>query len=787
MTSDSHTPEQRVPDVQSLERPDSGQYEFDSRTAPSNVMPSNVMLICEEASELTSEAMVCEEMQLARSFFAKAYARYEQATALAETKRDKSNVVNDWGAALVAEAQRVKGHDRETLLDRAINKYKEAAAIDPTNPYPCGNWADALKEKASTKDLADALELFEKAYPLYEQAASAATTEREKSNVLNAWGAALLAESQRVKGDKRESLMDRAMEKYKLATDIDASNPSPWWTWGDALARRGVRGRALATDLYVQARDNYAMAAKLASSADDRARLWEGWAWHVEQFATRDKQSSASFVDHAADRLRRSLQENAEGLSSTLFSLGNLLREADRLDEAIEVFREGAEMQFADDFSIFCQHNLASLLESQGLFDQARAQWRVTRRMYAGYVSEHHPEPTNRDVWEYYGSILFDGFGELEEATQHLSTAITAGSSREPYIAVMLSKVFKEQAEIDVSFRPQLYSQAKSAERAIETSPLPADEREPLLGEVALLTDDYQLAEKWLTEAVKSNPWNYDAQRALGLSLLRQKKYREARAALEEALRLSPRDFSIWSYLGEALAKCGEVDAAEQNFERILSISNGHLDAHIGLAELAIALGDETGDTENYERAIAHLNEVVDLCTRSRGSRRLTPKERAQIYYSRGYSQIKLNAIEGRYGFSERMSSAMHDFGAALKMDRFHQKARIARNKLRAIGREPEALKKWASVLVCGVAGIIFLLAQLSFWPPPDFRYEIGGYQLELRQIDGVSHFALTFGSLAFLIMGMFLPRLLKLKVAGIEIERSQLEVGGSANVSLRR
>jgi hypothetical protein len=43
------------------------------------------------------------------------------------------------------------------------------------------------------------------------------------------------------------------------------------------------------------------------------------------------------------------------------------------------------------------------------------------------------------------------------------------------------------------------------------------------------------------------------------------------------------------------------------------------------------------------------------------------------------------------------------------------------------------------------------------------------------NQISDGGHMALTFGSLALAIAGLFLPELLKLKVAGVELEKSSV------------
>jgi len=72
------------------------------------------------------------------------------------------------------------------------------------------------------------------------------------------------------------------------------------------------------------------------------------------------------------------------------------------------------------------------------------------------------------------------------------------------------------------------------------------------------------------------------------------------------------------------------------------------------------------------------------------------------------------------------------------------------------------------------VSGFVFLLTQISFLVTgklSDPRYDV----------------PVTFGSIILMIAGFYLPRLLKLKVAGIELEKSsvdQVTSSGSIEIS---
>lgn len=47
---------------------------------------------------------------------------------------------------------------------------------------------------------------------------------------------------------------------------------------------------------------------------------------------------------------------------------------------------------------------------------------------------------------------------------------------------------------------------------------------------------------------------------------------------------------------------------------------------------------------------------------------------------------------------------------------------------------------------------------------------------IELPTVDTATYSLLTFGSLILLIAGIYLPQIIKLKIAGIELEKSNLE-----------
>jgi hypothetical protein len=73
--------------------------------------------------------------------------------------------------------------------------------------------------------------------------------------------------------------------------------------------------------------------------------------------------------------------------------------------------------------------------------------------------------------------------------------------------------------------------------------------------------------------------------------------------------------------------------------------------------------------------------------------------------------------------------------------------------------------ERMGPALVAGLALVVFALTQASVLA-----------QEPLSKVDGSMYALLSFGALLFVVAGLCLPRLLRLKIAGMELEQSALE-----------
>lgn len=257
------------------------------------------------------------------------------------------------------------------------------------------------------------------------------------------------------------------------------------------------------------------------------------------------------------------------------------------------------------------------------------------------------------------------------------------------------------------------------------------------------------------------------------------------------------------------------MEKAESEYRKILGITHYHVESHIGLGEVYVAMGDE-GDTDTYSHAIAHFTEAIKIAQSGEGSKRLKKQELAAVLYSRGYARVKLYENSTFVTDESLLSRALDDFNKCVKNDPEHYKGRRAIEKLSSRIRRfyPQFLtEKIGPFLILVSSAVIFTLSQWSFWsflfnnPNTKLASELSSNITAVetqgrgetkkeeteketesdRTINAAQYILLTFGSLTFMVVSLYLPQLLKLKIAGIELEKStidQIKVTGTLGIS---
>ncbi len=224
------------------------------------------------------------------------------------------------------------------------------------------------------------------------------------------------------------------------------------------------------------------------------------------------------------------------------------------------------------------------------------------------------------------------------------------------------------------------------------------------------------------------------------------------------------------------------MERSEAEYKKILGVTAFHVESHIGLGEVYTAMGD-AGDGERYDEAISCFDRGITQGQSPYGSKRLKKKDLSAAPYSRGYAKVKLYETSKRPNDEKPLHDALDDFRKSYKNDSENHKAKRSIEKLeKRLDRfsKRSALERIGPGLVTFLSFVVFSLSQANFF------FGIPGKQPG-NQIDVGYYVLLTFGSLMFILAGLSLTQLLKLKVAGIELEKSavdQITTSGSLGIS---
>jgi len=265
----------------------------------------------------------------------------------------------------------------------------------------------------------------------------------------------------------------------------------------------------------------------------------------------------------------------------------------------------------------------------------------------------------------------------------------------------------------------------------------------------------------------------------------------------------------------------------------------------MGLARTYLTMGTELqksgqmSDAEDmFSQALRKLCHAMQLSDNGTGSKVLTPGERAEILYRRGYAlamQFEAQPVVKRD--NKLLDAALSAFAQIPGNDPNHAKASRAMIKIRHRTSLGERAARWGGWFVAGAATLVLLVANLSFVigkPGLTRTYEVTqqsvgalrlakvppgvlgklealaargeltktSFDFELKSalgeefsklhgdtvrqqaathltpgwqesIDAGYYALLSFGALIFIIAGLFLQQLSKLKFGGFELEKT--------------
>ncbi len=691
---------------------------------------------------------------------------------------------NLWGDTLMAQEK----------YEEAAAKYKQSAQTDDTPYVAYYGWATALEK---LNQPAEAIEKLEKSIQINDKYAAA----------YNLWGNLLFAKLD----------CDGANLKYELATKCDPNFSTAYYNWGLVLTRQKHDEAAI---------EKFELAGKLDGKNADLHRAWGLSLLNLKRYdeATAEFDLAAKLREKNTDAYndwgntllgQKKYVEAIEKYKVVLSydesyfhayrNWGLALAGLKQYEAAIEKYRQSIQLirKFgkAPDkiWLTYAQNNIAEVIWRQGKYKESRAEWEKTK---LAYVEGSEAARAERDA-EYFlnfGSMLQNALIDLDGA----EAAYNEGLKFDPDNAGILSNLvglYLEKKDTQVNTVPGALTKLLKADGAATDSAstnyfwkareyflkardiLKAriddgeiDDVYLRLGQLSLAlgpnltTEQYEEAERdLLTALAKDTDQQSSEIRAnLGVLYARMENYSKAVIYLSDATKLDSDDLTIRSSLAEAYLKNGSTERAETEYKKILSITPNHVESHIGLAEVYKTMGDADDDPDMYYRAIQKFNEGMRIARSDSGSKKLIGKSLAAAYYSRGYARVKLFE-SSRMARDERLlNKARRDFHRSKSSDPENYKAARALEKIgkrfgfRASQRTIEKIGPWLLFLLS--LGV-FTLAQVSILRNrPIANLPVGYYVL------------MTFGSLIWMVASIYLPQLLKLKVAGIELEKSAVE-----------
>lgn len=648
--------------------------------------------------------------------YAQALEKAEKAT---QSDCNSSEGYRIWGLAL----SRLKRHEE------AIEKYQKGLEKKPDSVRILSDWALTLFS----------LGLYEQAI---EKSQKAIELNPNYSEAYRTWGLALAGMKQ----------YESAVEKYKKAVELNADSALTLTNWGFSLFN-------LAS--YETAIEKSQEAIQLDPSNSEAYRVWG-----LALAGQKRREEANEKYEKAAD-----LNPDHSWL---YYAWGINLAELRRYSEAIEKYKRAISVE--GDFP-YPHHNTGALLFRQGRYDAAKDENERGREAYIRglKIARNSRDP---DYFLYFGNMLAK-LGCSKDAESMLMRGLALQPDNAQILIELTSLGLERwKDERDAALYWQSRDRFRRAESKLKDEPKLNSDLILLLrlGGLYLAVGEYSQAEQAFMAALRVDDESYDAHNNLGVVHLRQGDFLGAIRNYEAALRRDPDSLLSRSNLGEACLKAQQLERAEDEYKRVLRIAPMNIESLIGLGECYIAMGD-SGEGEHYDEAIINLDKAISASLSAAPSKKLDRRDRAAIYYSRGYARVKKYELL-RLGTDLRLLfDALKDFEECTTLDEEHQKARRAIEKLKT------KLHRFSSDWVLGTAGpwaiivlsfVVFSAAQFCFF--------------YFKSINQGYYVLLVFGSLLFMIAGLFLPELMKLKIAGIELEKSPADrATPSASIGIKK
>jgi tetratricopeptide (TPR) repeat protein len=431
------------------------------------------------------------------------------------------------------------------------------------------------------------------------------------------------------------------------------------------------------------------------------------------------------------------------------------------------------------------RNDLATSLDGQGRHREAWVEWdRLSSALRESWLAT---KGTNTDVAQFYADVLLR-LGDATQAKEVLESALDWAPFEVEMLSLAVNAEMALVADGDVA-------ESEGLRRAVEWSARAKSAlgdstvrcaRYPLVRERVVTVASAYVAIGNFDDALKLvNPmlsFDEDGRLHAAAAVAESRCDNHPRSVdlFRRSISLGSDDMETRTNLGDALRKADRLEEAEGEYQRVLRITSDSVDARLGLAETYVLMGDRDSDDDLYEQAIDQASQALKLGVAMMGSRRLSKRERAEVYYLMGYAWVKRQkAAESVAIAGSALNNAREQFRAASREYRDLDKAKRALAKIkRSSHATPDGRTALVGrCLVLFLAGVTFALAQISFFVETNTH----------RMLSGTDYSLVTFGALLFTVVGLYLPHILKLKVGSIELEKTAAsEANTPSTISLR-
>jgi tetratricopeptide (TPR) repeat protein len=426
-----------------------------------------------------------------------------------------------------------------------------------------------------------------------------------------------------------------------------------------------------------------------------------------------------------------------------------------------------------------------------------------------------------RDVFKYLG--YFDN--TLDKAEEILIQGLNFDSNN-INILIQLVDLYIQKTEQQFNQNSSIYwSKARQVYyKSVDLLKKSLDDHETpnklcQLGNLYLIMEEVEEAEKYFNKALEKDIESLETNQALGFLYSKKEDFSQAIQYYQRALKIDPDLLNTRSNLGEAYLKSTQLTKAEIEYKKVLKVTDYHVESHIGLGEVYLAMGDE-GESDLYSQAIKHFDKAIKISNEREGSKVLNKKELSGIQYLKGYTKIKI--YENSVGIKDEklLLDALKFFEECVTNNpENHQGSRAIEKlkKQKEIARNQNFPSRFAMYIILIPSGLIFLLTNIVFWLSflPSFYVNNQNNKVSVSQpspqptkipipnaspqskdptqpqtkvaesktseptkINTTEYFLLSFSSLIFALISLYLPQLLKLKISGtgIELEKGSVD-----------